>query len=29
MNDFTTNIAQDLFNKDKINALLRKELEQA
>ena len=29
MNDFTKNIAQALFNQDKINDLLRKELQQA
>ncbi|WP_041806265.1 IS256-like element IS1201 family transposase [Lactobacillus helveticus] len=29
MNDFTKNIAQALFNQDKINNLLRKELQQA
>ncbi len=29
MNDFTQNIAQALFNQDKINDLLRKELQQA
>ncbi|MBI1715004.1 transposase, partial [Lactobacillus crispatus] len=29
MNDFTKNIAQALFNPDKINDLLRKELQQA
>ena len=29
MNDFTKNMAQALFNQDKINDLLRKELQQA
>ena len=29
MNDFTKNMAQALFNPDKINDLLRKELRQA
>ena len=29
MNDFTKNIIQALFNQDKINDLLRKELQQA
>ena len=29
MNDFTQNMAQALFNQDKINDLLRKELQQA
>ena len=29
MNDFTKKIAQALFNQDKINDLLRKELQQA
>ena len=29
MNDFTKNMAQALFNQDKINDLLRKELRQA
>ncbi|WP_180707105.1 transposase, partial [Lactobacillus crispatus] len=29
MNDFTKNIAQALFDQDKINDLLRKELQQA
>ena len=29
MKDFTKNIAQALFNQDKINDLLRKELQQA
>ncbi|KWU07195.1 transposase, partial [Lactobacillus crispatus] len=29
MNDFTKNIAQALFNPDKINDLLRNELQQA
>ena len=28
MNDFTKNMAQALFNQDKINDLLRKELQQ-
>ena len=29
LNDFTKNMAQALFNQDKINDLLRKELQQA
>ena len=29
MNDFTKNMAQAIFNQDKINDLLRKELQQA
>ena len=29
MNDFTKNIAQPLFNQDKINDLLRQEIEKA
>ncbi|MCZ3864536.1 transposase, partial [Lactobacillus crispatus] len=29
MNDFTKNMTQALFNQDKINDLLRKELQQA
>lgn len=29
MNDFTKNIAQPLFNQDKINDLLRQEIERA
>ena len=29
MNDFTKDFAQDLFNPDKINDLLRKELQKA
>ncbi|KWU09835.1 transposase, partial [Lactobacillus crispatus] len=29
MNDFTKNIAQALFNPDKINDLMRKEIQQA